>query len=185
MKLKHDAAVARRSWIAGNPPDGSEQATPDVAPHSVPTTRTAVARPQNCILGEGAAYAYDVLREMHQVGSVTKHLPALPATLGIASGDELCYGFQNGPTRQLRPDKKQLWACTDVQPPLDWEQNNCELQLVYGKCDERKAANDGLCLRTCGLCPKSGREDDDEQAEEEIAIAAGPEEGNTHALVRR
>ena len=48
-----------------------------------------------------------------------------------------------------------LAGCDDVQPPSDWQQNTCELQLQNTvNCAARvaKTLNDGLCALTCGVC---------------------------------
>eukprot|EP00930_Biecheleria_cincta_P078067 TRINITY_DN6543_c0_g1_i1.p1 TRINITY_DN6543_c0_g1~~TRINITY_DN6543_c0_g1_i1.p1 ORF type:complete len:2622 (+),score=430.72 TRINITY_DN6543_c0_g1_i1:87-7952(+) len=46
-------------------------------------------------------------------------------------------------------------ACVDLQPPADWSNLTCDLQLANtANCEARRAGtlNDGYCAKTCGVC---------------------------------
>ena len=48
-----------------------------------------------------------------------------------ANGYKLCHGLTAAWT-------ESALACTDIDPPSDWLNNNCALQLKNDKCDERR-----------------------------------------------
>lgn len=58
----------------------------------------------------------------------------------------------------LLPSSLQLkTACSDIEPPPQWDYNTCAKQLAAGHCTKRKEQGDGFCRRTCGLCQQPSK----------------------------
>jgi hypothetical protein len=102
------------------------------------------------------------------------HLYKTSTDLGLGLGGRGWNGSRRGGGEQVVMVQESVGRCVDVAPTDD---DDCEQQKGWGKCDVQWMVEGGFCKNTCGRCEKEAETEDDN--EEGVLVEAPPQ----HELV--